>query len=224
MSKNNGLLSSTIGRKFAMAISALFLIIFVTQHLFINILSVINPNAFNAVSHFMGYNPLVQMVIQPILIIGILFHFIMGFVLEIQNKNARGNQAYVYTKNGGSSSWVSRNMIISGAFILFFLAIHMVDFFFPEMNYKYIQSTPEDPTRYYPELVHHFQNPIRVFLYLIGFVFLGLHLNHGFQSAFQSMGANHSKYTPKIKSAGNIYSIIVPALFSFIVLYHYFNS
>ncbi|MFA9289598.1 MAG: succinate dehydrogenase cytochrome b subunit [Solirubrobacteraceae bacterium] len=224
MSQGNNLLSSSIGRKITMALSALFLLLFLTQHLFINLLSVINKDTFNEVSHFMGYNPLVQKVIQPILIFGTLYHFILGFILEITNRKARGPQQYAYTNPSANSTWTSRNMIISGILILIFLAIHMVDFFFPEMNYKYIQVNPQDPTRYFPELVKHFQNPIRVALYVVGFIFLGLHLNHGFQSAFQSMGANSKKHTPTIKLIGSFYSILVPILFTFITLFHFFNS
>ena len=90
------LTSSTIGRKVAMALSGLFLVLFLTQHFTINIISVFSEAAFNEVSHFMGNNPLVQFVLQPVLIFGVIFHFIMGFVLEIQNRKARiANEAGV---------------------------------------------------------------------------------------------------------------------------------
>jgi succinate dehydrogenase / fumarate reductase, cytochrome b subunit len=224
MSTGNSLLSSTIGKKIAMALSAFFLLIFVTQHMAINLLSIFSEEAFNAVSHFMGYNPLVQKVIQPILVFGLFFHFLMGFALEFKNKNARGPQDYAFKNQKANSTWVSRNMIITGVMISLFLAVHMVDFFFPEMNYKYIKALPEDPNRYYGELKHIFENPIKVGLYILGFIFLGLHLNHGFQSAFQSVGANHRKYTPIIKTVGTVYSILVPIVFTIIALFHFINS
>ena len=50
-------------------------------------------------------------------------------------------------------------------------------------------------------------------VYLIAMLALSLHLNHGFQSAFQSLGVNHKKYTPSIKMIGTAYSILVPAAF-----------
>ena len=78
---SKGLLSTSIARKFAMALSALFLIVFLLQHMSINMLSVFSPNAFNEVSDFMGTNPLVQFVLQPVLIFGVCFHFhILGHV------------------------------------------------------------------------------------------------------------------------------------------------
>lgn len=206
-----------------MALSALFLIIFLLQHFTINFTSVVSEDAFNELSHFMGTNPLVQFVLQPVLMFGVAFHFIMGFVLEIKNRNSREVK---YAKNNGAanSSWMSRNMIWSGLFILFFLGFHFYDFWIPEMNYKYIEMKPEDPDRYYEEVVHMFANPARVIIYSLSFVFLALHLMHGFQSAFQSMGARHQKYTPAIQKLGTAYAILIPAGFIFIAVYHYVNS
>ena len=81
MSKS-GLFQSSIGRKFAMALSALFLMIFLLQHLIINLTAVFSADAFNELSHFMGNNPIVQFIFQPILIFAVVFHFIMGVYLE----------------------------------------------------------------------------------------------------------------------------------------------
>ena len=217
------LLKSSIARKIAMALSALFLMVFLLQHFVINLMSVISPEMFNEVSHFMGTNPLIQFVMQPILMFAVLFHFVMGFVLEIQNNKARPVK-YVVNKGSANSSWMSRNMIYSGLFILIFLAIHMIDFWIPEMNYKYIQFNAEDPTRYHHELVEKFVPIWRVALYVLGFVFLALHLLHGFQSAFQSMGARSSKFTPALEKIGKWYAILIPAGFIFIALFHHFTA
>lgn len=221
--------SSSIGRKFAMALSALFLLLFLLQHFLINFTSVFAPEIFNEVSHFMGVNPAVQFAMQPILIFAVVYHFVAGFVLEIQNKRARGADKYAMQKGSANASWMSRNMIISGAVILAFLALHFYDFWVPEITTKYINgdmsgTTEQGDFRYYHELVEKFHSPVRVALYSISFVLLGLHLRHGFQSAFQSMGANHRKYTPIIEKLGNLYSVIVPAGFIFIALFHHFNG
>lgn len=223
MSWTKQLFTSSIGRKFAMALSALFLIIFLLQHFMINFTSTISEETFNQLSHFMGTNPVVQFLAQPILMLGVAFHFIMGFVLEVKNKNAR-SVSYAMNKGSANSSWMSRNMIWSGLFILFFLGFHFYDFWIPEMNYKYIEMKPENPDRYYEEVVHMFHNPIRVVIYSLSFVFLSLHLLHGFQSAFQSMGARHDKYTPGIQKLGKLYAILIPLGFLYIGLYHYINS
>ena len=83
----SGLTNSSIGRKVAMSLSALFLMVFLLQHFAINITSVFSDSLFNQLSHFMGTNPLVQFGLQPVLIFGVVFHFIMGFVLELKTKN-----------------------------------------------------------------------------------------------------------------------------------------
>jgi succinate dehydrogenase / fumarate reductase cytochrome b subunit len=217
----SGFLSSSIARKVAMALSALFLIFFLIIHLAVNITSLFSEDLFNELAHFMGDNPLVQFALQPVLIVGVIFHFVMGFVLELKNKKAT---TVKYAKDNGAanSSWMSRNMIYSGLVILAFLVLHFIDFWFPEMNYKYIEGRPVDTTRYFSELQHKFVNPIRVSAYVISFVLLGLHLAHGFQSAFQSMGFNN-KYTKTVRALGKIYSVAIPLGFILVAVYHYFN-
>jgi succinate dehydrogenase / fumarate reductase cytochrome b subunit len=218
------LFRSSIGKKFAMALSALFLLIFLLQHFIINSLSVISPDSFNEASHFMGYNPIVQFIFQPILAFAVIFHFIMGFVLEIQNKKARGPVNYALSNKSQNSTWMSRNMIWSGAVILGFLVLHFIDFWIPELGYKYVAFSPEDPTRYYPELMHKFNDPVRVAAYVLAFFLLMMHLLHGFQSAFQSIGANHKRYTPFIKSFGKIFAIVIPVGFMLIAIINYLKN
>lgn len=222
----SGILNSSIGRKFAMALSALFLMFFLLQHFAINITSVFSPDLFNELSHFMGTNPLVQFALQPVLIFGVVFHFVMGFVLEIKNKKST---AIKYAKDNGAanSSWMSRNMIYSGLVILAFMVLHFIDFWIPELNTKYVVGDTSgllsngDGFRYYEELVHKFENPLRVSAYAISFVFLALHLSHGFNSAFQSIGQNN-KYTKGLKGFGKIYAFGIPLGFVFVALFHHF--
>ncbi|WP_315050540.1 succinate dehydrogenase cytochrome b subunit [Capnocytophaga leadbetteri] len=216
-----GLFKTSVARKVAMALSALFLILFLIIHLAVNLTSVISENTFNELSHFMGTNPLIQFAMQPVLLAGVIFHFVMGFVLEIQNKRARGSEKYYAYNGGANSSWMSRNMIITGVMILLFLALHLWDFWVGEMNYKYIQFNEPNPTRYYHELIEKFHEPLRVGMYVLCFVFLCLHLLHGFQSAFQSMGWKDDARKKLISQVGNWYSYIICGGFIFIALFHY---
>lgn len=223
----SGFFKSSIGRKVAMALSAFFLMFFLLQHFAINLLSVISGELFNEVSHFMGTNWLIQFVMQPILIFGVVFHFVMGFILEIRNKKANG---VAYAKNNGAanSTWMSRNMVYSGVAILAFIVLHFIDFWFPEINTKFIQGDWSgvhegiDGYRYFHELQEKFVSPIRVGAYVLAFVFLALHLLHGFTSAFQSMGASTIR-KKRLQTIGTIYSIVVPLGFIFIALYHHLN-
>lgn len=215
------LLKSSIAKKIAMALSGLFLMLFLAQHFFINMTSVFSADVFNSISHFMGNNPLVQFVIQPILIVGVIFHFIMGFVLDLKNKKARPI-SYVNYNGGAAASWMSRNMIISGSVVLAFLALHFYDFWVPEMVYKYVEFGPLEEARYFPELVHKFESPVRTGLYCVSFVLLSLHLQHGFSSSFQSVGFNN-KYSKGLKNFGLGFAILIPFGFVFIALFHHFN-
>lgn len=218
-----GLTSSTIGRKYAMALSAMFLLLFLIMHLSVNLISVFSPGAFNSASEFMGYNPLIQFLMQPILGFAVIFHFVMGFVLELKNRSARPVK---YAMNNGSanSTWMSRNMIISGLVVLAFLGLHMYDFWWHEINFKYVEANTPDNERFWHELHAKFADGRRVAFYVVSFVLLGLHLAHGFQSSFQSVGARHPKYTPVIKVLGTWYSILIPAGFILIALYHYLTQ
>ena len=217
-----GILTSSIARKVAMALSGLFLVFFIGQHFVINLTSVIAPDTFNSWSHFMGTKGLVQGLLQPVLIFGVVFHFVMGIVLEIKNVNAR-KVKYASYKGSANASWASRNMIISGLVILAFLGLHFYDFWIPEMIHKYIESNPEDPTRYLAETVHKFESPVRVAIYIISFVLLMIHLWHGFASSFQSVGFNNI-YSKSLNVFTKVYAVAIPLGFVFIALYHHFNQ
>ena len=227
----SGLLKSSIGRKVAMALSGLFLVVFLTQHFVINSTAVLSPDTFNSWSHFMGTNPLVQFALQPVLIFGVVFHFVMGFVLELQNRKARPVK-YANFKGGAAAPWTSRNMILSGLVILAFLGLHFYDFWIHEMTIKYVQGdmtglvNPEDVTsgfRYYEETVHKFESPVRVLLYVISFVLLALHLWHGFASTFQSVGFNNT-YSKALSKFAKVWAIAIPVGFIFIAVYLHLNQ
>ena len=216
-----GLIKSSLARKYVMALSGLFLVTFLVLHVTINLASVFSPDFFNEASHFMGYNPIVQFIMQPILIVGVIVHFVMGFVLEIKNKKAR-TVSYAKFKGSANAPWVSRNMIYSGLVVLAFLGLHFYDFWIHEMTYKYLAANPEDPTRYYAETVEKFAPFWRTVIYVVSFLLLSLHLWHGFASSFQSMGLNN-KYTPAIKQFAKAFAVVVQLAFAFIALYHHLN-
>ena len=222
----SGILNSSIGRKFTMALSALFLMVFLLQHFAINILSVFSADAFNTASHFMGTFWAVQFILQPVLIFGVIFHFVMGFILEIKNNKAR-KVSYAKNKGSANSTWMSRNMLLTGAVVLAFMVLHFIDFWIPEINTKYIvgdmSGMHNGEFRYFHELVEKFHSPLRVAAYIVAFVLLSLHLLHGFNSAFQSVGANN-KYTKGLKGFAKVYSIGIPLGFIFIALFHHLTG
>ncbi|HLS31420.1 MAG TPA: succinate dehydrogenase cytochrome b subunit [Flavobacteriaceae bacterium] len=216
-------LNTTVAKKFAMGISGLFLVLYLLMHVTINFVSTVSPSVYNDLSEFMGYNFVIQLIMQPILILGIIFHFVMGMVLEYNNKKAR-NISYVKFDKSSNTTWMSRTMIYTGIVILLFLGLHMYDFFFYEIGHKlstgYDSSQAQD---FHAGLVGKFTDPIRVGVYVIAFIFLMLHLLHGFYGSFQSIGWGN-KSSRALKGFAKWFSIIVPLLFIYIALFHYFGT
>lgn len=208
----SGLISSSLARKFVMSLSGLFLITFLLVHLSINLTLFAGAETFNAASHFMATNPLIQ-VMQYFLAAGFIIHIIMGIKLELKNRAARPIK---YAKNNpaANSSWSSRNMIVSGILILLFLVLHIKDFFI-EIKFGEVSSDYELVTQL-------FQNPVYVVVYVAAFILLGLHLSHGFQSSFTSIGARSPKYYTSVKNVGMAFSYLIALGFSVIAIYFYF--
>tara|TARA_B100000401_G_C52775162_1_gene705294 strand:+ start:611 stop:1291 length:681 start_codon:yes stop_codon:yes gene_type:complete len=224
---SNSSFYKSIGYKVLMALSGFFLMFFLVQHLTINLLSVFSEDMFNEVSHFMGTNPVVQFLLQPVLIFAVCFHFVMGIFLEYKNNKAR-DISYAYNKPSANSSWVSRNMIISGLTVLAFLVLHFIDFWIPEISTKYVVGDmtgklANGSFRYYHELHEKFVSPARVVAYVVAFVFLALHLMHGFQSSFQSVGFRKNSNFLLISRLSNLFAFVVPIGFIFVALFHYLN-
>ena len=209
---------SSIVRKFIMALSGLFLIIFLITHLVINSLTLASSkDLFNDAAHFMATNPIIY-AMQYVLALGFIIHIGMGVKLTIQNKRAR-SQEYVYNKMSKNTDLSSRSMIVSGGLVIVFLALHLRDYFY---QMKFV-GLPEGTTDY-DLVVNLFTNPYYTAVYVIAFIVLGVHLNHGFKSAFQSMGANHKKYNPLIKIVSTAYSIVIALGFSTIAIFHFINQ
>ncbi len=209
-----------------MSLTGLFLIVFLVVHVSGNMLLFKNDGgeAFNLYAEFMTTNPLVR-VASIVLYSGLLLHIIYSLVLSIKNKKARP-VGYTLANPRYNSSWKSRNMGILGTIVLIFLIIHIRSFWF-EMHFGYT------PTRnyggvevkdLYAIVVSAFSQWWYVVVYLLAMVGLAFHLSHGFWSAFQTLGMNHKKYTPFIKTVSLIFAILVPALFASMPIYFFLKS
>lgn len=212
----NRFLSSSIGRKVVMALTGFFLITFLIVHLGINLSLFWGAESFNAASEFMATNGVIQ-VMQYVLAAGFILHIILGIRLELQNRSSRGVK-YVVNKPSENSSFSSRNMIVTGVIILLFLILHLKDFF---VELKFYDKGGFDSD--YDLVTTLFKNPIYTVIYVLAFILLGIHLSHGFQSAFQSTGANYNKYKACIKNTGTIFSILIAIGFSAIAVYFFFK-
>jgi len=218
------LLSSTLGRKLLMALTGLFLILFLVIHLIGNLqlLKDDEGEAFNVYAQFMTSNPLIMMV-SYVNYACILIHIIWALLLTVRNRRARGSQGYAVVKN--SSPWTSRNMGILGTFILIFLVIHLRGFWY-EMHWGGIPTVNYDGKEVknlYATVNTAYSNLWFVSLYVFSMLMLAFHLWHGFISAFQTLGGNHSKYNPLIAFIGKAFAIVVPALFALIPIWMFLD-
>lgn len=219
------LFSSTLGRKLMMALTGLFLILFLAVHLAGNLqlLKDDGGRSFNMYAEFMSTNPLIQIVSKGNFAF-ILIHVIWAIMLTAKNKSARGPVGYAEA-SGKSSHWTSRNMGILGTLVLVFIVIHLKDFW-AQMHYGTMTMVEYDgkPYRDIYSLVNEwFQVDWYVALYVFCMAAVGFHLYHGFASAFQTLGLNHLKYNGLIQVVGRAFAVIVPLLFAAIPVLMYFN-
>ena len=218
------LLSSTLGRKLLMALTGLFLILFLVIHLIGNLQLLKNDGgeSFNVYAQFMTTNPLI-MVISYVNYACILLHIIWALLLTMLNKRARGAEGYAVVKN--SSPWTSRNMGILGTFILIFLVIHLKGFWY-EMHWGGIPTENYDGVEVknlYATVDAAYSQVWYVAVYVFSMLMLAFHLWHGFASSFQTLGLNHVKYNPVIAFVGKAFAIIVPALFALIPIWMFLH-
>jgi succinate dehydrogenase / fumarate reductase cytochrome b subunit len=218
--------SSSIGKKLIMSLAGLFLVVFLLVHLGIN-LSIIfaeSNDAFNKAAYFMGHNYVIK-VFEIVLFGGFFLHIIYGLILQIQNWMARPKRYKV--SRDLQTSFFSKYMIHTAIIVLIFLVLHVGDFYVGSKFLGKAGITTIDGKEYKDlasMVVERFHLLGYVIFYIVALIILGFHLNHGFQSAFQTLGINHKKYTPFIKGLGTAYSILVPAGFIAIPVVIYFFS
>jgi len=220
------ILTSSVGKKFIMSLLGLFLVTFLLTHLGINLLLIFlsSTNTFNIAAHFMGTNIVIK-VFETILFLAFFAHIIIGIVLQIQNWKARPVK-YKVGNFTSQTSFFSKWVFHSAVIIFIFLVIHLADFFYIIKVTGEVGSVLINGKEYHDTaalVIAKFQILGFVIFYVISMIVLAFHLNHGFQSAFQTLGVNHRKYTPFIKLVGLGYSIVVPAGFAFIAVYFYFQ-
>ncbi len=215
--------SSSIGRKLIMSISGLFLLLFLSLHLFLNSLLLVGPDAFNFAANFMSTNPLIR-IMEPVLAAGFIIHIIYATILTLKNQAARP-QNYKNVDQSKASAWSSRNMYILGFTLLLFLVMHMANFFW-KIKFGEVPSVMVDGVEMHDTytlvtslfLTYKWINA----LYIAGAIALGLHLSHGFWSAFQTIGWNNAVWMFRLKVIAYTFAVIIAGGYSVISLYFWF--
>jgi succinate dehydrogenase / fumarate reductase cytochrome b subunit len=213
MSKEN-FLKSTLGQKVVMSLTGLFLITYLVIHCFLNGLIFINDGGltFNIGAHFMAHNWIIR-AMEFVLFAGFIIHILQSLALTLQNRKARP-VSYAVNNGNANSKWYSRSMGLLGTIILIFLVVHLGHFW---VKSRFTGLPGEDSNgneNLYAVMLQVFKQPWVIILYSLAMISLAYHLMHGFSSAFQSLGLNHRKYTPVIKSVGVAYAIIIPLIFA----------
>ena len=220
--------TSSVGKKFIMAATGLFLITFLIAHVGINSMIFFNDggDTFNNAAHFMGTNLLIRTA-EIGLLAGLLGHIIQGLVLTIQNRKLRP-VGYAVTTDPKGSKWYSRSMGLLGTILLLFLIMHFIHFWIPSRITGLDETTlvtydNKAVHNLFLKMVNIFENPFVVGLYVLACASLCYHLLHGFESAFRTFGVVNKNYISIVRVLGYGYTIIVSLLFAAMPICMYFK-
>jgi succinate dehydrogenase / fumarate reductase, cytochrome b subunit len=207
---------TSVGRKLVMALTGLFLFVFLLEHLYGNLLlyKIDEGRSFNDYSEFMAGNMIIRTV-EFALFAGFIIHILDALYLTYTNRKAR-SVGYSVSQQSQNSSWFSRNMGLTGTIIFVFLVIHLRTFFIPQRF-----GNPETSMAY--DVAAAFQSNWYAAFYLIAMVLLGAHLNHGIQSSFQTLGFNNKHYRQPIKAVGTVIALIIMVGFASFPIAFYFD-
>ena len=212
-------LSSSVGTKLVIGITGLALFLYLIIHIVGNLIVFAGPAAFNRYAFVMEYgNPLLP-VIEIGLLLVFLIHIYKTVTMFLGNQQARP-VAYAKKERAGKPSrktFASTTMIVSGLWLVIFLIIHVKAFrFSPETPW------PAGGRDLYKQEMDVFVNPFMVGFYVLSMVVIGSHLWHGIASAFQSLGADHPRWTPRILAAGKVIAFAIAGAFIVIALWAHF--
>ena len=221
----NGIFSTSLGRKLIMSISGLFLMLFLLVHLTTNLLLLVGDGTlYNKAAHALATTPLFN-VVEYVLAFGFIFHIFYATIITLKNRKARP-VGYTSTGQNELTTWSAKNMYILGFTILAFLTLHLINFFIKlkfgigEVESVPINGGPQEMHNAYLLVSTVFMNYWWYnVIYIVSAILLGLHLSHGFWSAFQTVGMNSKKWIDRIKTISTIYAVVIAVGFTIIPLY-----
>ncbi|WP_185882326.1 succinate dehydrogenase [Blattabacterium cuenoti] len=206
---------SSIGKKVIMAMTGVFLMLFLLLHLSINMFLFDGEKSFNNAVFFMRNNFFIK-ILEYVLALGFIIHIIFGITLHI--KNSLSQDSIDYSMKQYITTFSSRNMIYTGFLVLGFLILHLMNFTIPM---RYYHNNNKDVISDYKIVTTLFKYPVYTFIYIFSFLILGIHLNHGFTSSFQSLGLSNKKNLLWIKKLGCYYVWSICLGFSFIAIWFF---
>lgn len=207
------LTSSSVGRKFIMSLTGVCLVLFVTFHCLMNSVAILWPAAYNMVCEFLGANWYALIASMGLALLFVI-HIIYALCLTVKNRRARGNDRYAINGAAPGVEWSSKNMLVLGIVVVAFLIVHLIQFWAKMQLVEVCGCHTEIPAAAGTLFIHEaFSQVWTPIVYVIGFVALWFHLNHGFWSMFQSIGWDNTKWIPRLKCIGKWWTSIVILLF-----------
>jgi len=199
---------TSVGKKLLMAVTGLFFCVFLTLHLAGNLTIYAGKDAFNSYAqHLHSLGPLLILAEWGLLLFAAI-HICSGLLLFYQNYKARPTR-YAVNKRAGGRTLGSATMPYTGVILLLFVIYHLVNFHFVDKTHTTIFQIVSTA----------FAQPSYVLIYTFAMIIAAVHVSHGFWSAFQTLGANHPKYTPFLRGLSLVFSLIVGIGFGFIPIY-----
>jgi succinate dehydrogenase / fumarate reductase cytochrome b subunit len=199
---------SSLGKKLMMAVTGLFFCVFLLLHLAGNLTIYMGKDVFNSYAqHLHSLGPLLTLAEWGLLIFAVT-HISTGLFLFYQNFKARPTR-YAVNKRAGGRTLGSATMPYTGVILLLFVIYHLFNFHFVDKTHTTIFQIVSTA----------FAQPSYVLIYTFAMIIAAVHVSHGFWSAFQTLGANHPKYTPLLRGLSLVFSLIVGIGFGFIPVY-----
>lgn len=218
-------LSASIGRKVFMSLTGLFLISFLFIHLTLNLFLIFDDSGdlFNMAAHFMATNPIIK-IMEPVLALGFIIHIIWSGWITLENMKAR---PIGYASGDQLLKWwaPSKNMFILGGMILIFLVLHLLNFYVkikltgdPLLTQVSIAGVEMENA--YALVSTLFKTSLLYdIIYILGGIFVGLHISHGFWSSFQTIGLNNITWMKRLKFLAILIGFVFAIGFASIPLY-----
>ena len=222
------LTNSSLGRKLVMSITGCFLVLFIFFHMSMNVVAIINGDAYNMICKFLGAN-WYALVATVVLAGGVLVHFLYAFWLTLQNRKARGNVRYAKTVKEHGVSWASKNMLVLGIIVILGLVLHLVHFW-SKMQLNELLGVHEfvlpngvevTPVEGDKIIAYTFSKWYNVVLYLVWFAALWFHLTHGVWSMCQTAGLANDTWYPRLKKLSNLVATLIFAGFAVVAVWTY---
>lgn len=209
--------STSVGTKLLIALTGLFLVVYLIVHIAGNLMVFLGRDLFNEYSHQLTSNPIV-IAIEVVLVAGFLLHIFKAVGMYLSNRRARPVGYEVKRSPGAPSrkSVASSTMILSGIWLLVFVILHVQAF-----RYGLDYETSEGIRDLYRVEMEIFSSPLTVAFYVLTMAIVGSHLWHGVSSAFQSLGAHSPRWTPRLLMAGRALAVLIAGGFVVIAIWAY---